>query len=118
MDSLQLIKEGIQYDEGVTRFSGYANIYEKYLCKYIDDPEFQKLIDAMDRKDYSGAFACAHTIKGMVGNLSLDGLLAKVKVLVELLRNGNDIDGAIAYLPEVTSEHQKVIEVLKEYFKK
>ncbi len=113
---MDLQEHGIDYADGVARFSGNAASYEKFLKKFITDPEFSKLCTAMEQKNFEVAFYCAHTLKGMCGNLSMQRLYEKIKLLVEMLRNQTDLEKAQAYFPEIRAEYDAVIRILKEYF--
>jgi HPt (histidine-containing phosphotransfer) domain-containing protein len=86
----------IDYAQGLARFSGMDALYRKYLLKFPDDPTFLQMQTAMEQKDYEQAFCCAHTLKGITGNLSLTALHDAVEDFVEKLRDGRDLPGALA----------------------
>lgn len=113
---MNLQENGIDYADGVARFSGNAKSYEKFLKKFITDPEFPKLCEAMEQKNFEAAFYSAHTLKGMCGNLSIQVLYNKMKLFVEMLRNQADLEKAQAYFPELRAEYDTVIGILKQYF--
>lgn len=72
------MKYGINYDSGVNRFAGNEALFTKFLKKFVDDPTFSDLRKAMAGTDTDEAFRQAHTLKGVVGNLSFDDLFEKL----------------------------------------
>lgn len=113
VDEEKLMQVKIDYQEGLKRFSGQRNLYEKYLFGFQDDPMFHELEQAMEAQDYEKAFRRAHAFKGLVGNLSMVGLYRMVVPFVEALREGFDIPHAVAMFPEVKSEYEKVLSLIK-----
>lgn len=117
MDKTILLSAGINYQSGVVRFGGQEQLFEKYLKKFITDREFAGLCAAMEEEDYETAFKSAHTLKGMIGNLSIDGLFEILAPLVEMLRGKSDIAGAQKQFLLLKTEYEAVIESLEHYFK-
>lgn len=116
MDKEKLREAGILYDDGLRRFSGYKDLYEKHLGKFPLNPVFAELKEAMDQGDYNAAFAAAHTLKGLSGNLSLQGLYRSLKDFVEFLRGGSDIPAALRLYPGVLEEYELAVDVIREQF--
>lgn len=106
---------GINVKEGLDRFCGIEDLYENILKKFLNDPEFDKLEKALDDCDFASAFNACHTLKGLVGNLSIIPLYKIVFEETELLRNGTDIAGAVKLFPKLKEEYLRVVTVLKEY---
>jgi len=92
MDREKVCAAGVDYDEGVRRFAGKPQIYEKYLLKLFEGHLMEDLQRELEAKDYEGAFRTAHDLKGTSGNLSVNKFYNKVCELVEILR-GNVVDG-------------------------
>ena len=88
MDKERLIVAGIDYDDGVRRFAGRADLYEKFLVKIVGRDDLDKLKVMLEQKDYHQAFILTHTMKGEAGNLSMRRLYAVICEIVEELRNG------------------------------
>ncbi|MEG0805999.1 MAG: Hpt domain-containing protein [Lachnospiraceae bacterium] len=112
MDTQKLREAGINYSEGLRRFGNKADFYEKYLAKFSDDPTYNQLKEAIEQKDYDMAFKQAHTLKGTVGNLSLEVLFQNLYPLVEALR-GNETEGIEDMFAKVTAAYFKVLEAIK-----
>lgn len=102
----------IQYEEGVSRFSGHESLYRKYLVKFPEDPTFPELQDAMSRGDYDLAFRCAHTLKGSAGNLSLTALFEALKPFVEHLREGRDVPAAVAAFSHLEEVYRATLQAI------
>lgn len=113
MDKEAYARIGIDYEEGVKRFAGNAEMYEKFLQKFLDDPSFQELDQAMKDKDYGTAFTAAHTLKGITGNLSMNEFYNEIVPFVDLLRTGSTIAKADAYYPQVVEKYHELIANLK-----
>jgi len=89
MNREKLIRAGIDYDQGVNRFAGKAQLYEKYLVKMFDNDILSVLCTQLEGKDYTGAFRSAHDLKGTSGNLSINEFYHTICEIVEQLRGGN-----------------------------
>jgi HPt (histidine-containing phosphotransfer) domain-containing protein len=83
---------GANVDEGLGRCFGNAEFYLKLVNMIRDDQGFDKLRAALEQKDYKTAFDAAHTLKGVLGNLSLSPMYDPVSEITELLRKETDMD--------------------------
>lgn len=113
MDKQKMIDAGIDYDGGVQRLMGNEEMYEKFLKMFLSDDSFTSLQKAMDEKNYAEAFAQAHTLKGVVGNLSMKRLYDKLVPFVDMLRNEADIPGAVEHFPEVKKLYEDTVAALQ-----
>lgn len=109
----KLVSIGINVEEALERFSDVEELYERFLAKYINDSEFNTLEEALLNNDFETAFTACHTMKGVVGNLSIIPLYKLVFEETELLRNGTDVAGAVKFFPTVKEEYIRVTDVLK-----
>lgn len=108
---------GVDYAEGVARFSGHAFIYEKCLRSFLNDKEFGQPDEAMAREDYEAAFRSAHALKGVVGNLSMNSFYEQVRVFVDLLRGGADIPAAREAFPALKQAYQATLSAVQDAMK-
>ncbi len=113
MNQEKLMTSGISYTVGLERFAGKTAIYEKYLRQFMDDPNFSKLENEMQREDYAEAFKTAHALKGVIGTLSIDKLFGIFCKLVDALR-GNDTEKAQKLMIEAIDEYKAVTGILRE----
>ena len=88
---------------------------KKYLGMFLRDESFGKLQAAMESGDMGAAFAAAHTLKGVCGNLAFTRLRIVVSDLTEDLRNGRDIPHAKQLMPDVTARYQETVEVIRKF---
>ena len=86
MEREKMSEAGIDYDEGVERFGGNSQSYEKYLRKFFLGDYLTQIRTQVENKDYKGAFRSTHDLKGITGNLSLSQCYRAVCVLTERLR--------------------------------
>jgi len=112
MDRQACLKVGINYDEGVARFVGNAEMYERFLGEFLKDGTFAELEAAMEQSNVRDAFTAAHTLKGLTGNLSLDALYKKLVVLTDALRGEGDLALARTLYPGVEQEYRNMIAFL------
>lgn len=107
---------GINVDEALERFSEVDALFVRFLKKFITDPEFGTLEKSLADSDFETAFTACHTMKGVVGNLSIIPLYKIVFEETEYLRNGTDLAGAVKLFPELKEEYNKVVNVLSELY--
>lgn len=77
---------GADYNSTMARFMGKEAMYLKFLDMLFKDDNLEKLGTALGQQDYEAAFAAAHTLKGVVGNMGLTPLFNAVCAIVESLR--------------------------------
>ncbi len=106
-----LIQAGIDFDEGLKRFSDRTEIYVKYLRKFPDDQYYPALLESLEKGDIDEAFSSAHSLKGTSGNLSLTRFYDALFVLVEALRDRN-LDKARELLPAVKEAYDVTVKAL------
>ena len=111
MNRYRLSKAGISVKEGIERFNDNLEVYEKCLYEFPEDDHYNQLLTALEEDDAQSAFAAAHALKGVAGNLSLTRLYADIVPLVEVLRAGT-VNGADALFEPVTIDYKEVIEAL------
>ncbi|WP_180326534.1 Hpt domain-containing protein [Raoultibacter phocaeensis] len=107
-----LIAHGVDYRGGVERFGGNAAMFEKFIFRYLDDDHYELLVQAIEAGDAEEGFRVAHTLKGVVGNLSFASYFELLEPLTEALRAG-DIDAARPLMPSVAKAHEDVTAALE-----
>ncbi|HKM21879.1 MAG TPA: Hpt domain-containing protein [Lachnospiraceae bacterium] len=108
-----LEKVGIACDEAIYRFSGNEEMFERFLGKFLEDPNYEKLKEALEKKDYEEAFSAGHTLKGVTGNLAIKSVYDALIPLVEALRHKEDADYE-AMMTLVTARYMEVSAAIKE----
>ena len=108
---------GVNLSGVLQRFMGNKAIYMKMLPLVIKDTSFAGLKEALLEKDYGKAFAQAHTLKGVAGNLGFDNVLENLVPLVEILRQtdtaASHVDEIEDYIEKVAVEYAKVLKILE-----
>lgn len=107
-----LIAHGVDYRGGVDRFGGNAAMFEKFIFRYLDDDHYHLLVEALEAGNAEEGFRAAHTLKGVVGNLSFSTYFEVLEPLTEALRAG-DVEAARPLLPPVAQAHEDVRSALE-----
>lgn len=103
----RLLNAGINPDSAIERFMGNEALYIKYLLRFADDDNYQKLCRSMEKEDCKSAFMAAHTLKGVCGNLSITRMEQLLRNQVEYLRNG-DLKKASNMMEPLEKEYESV----------
>lgn len=81
------------------------------LQMVLEDTSFEKLKLALDAKNVKEAFDCAHTLKGVLGNVGLTPLYEKTIEIVEPLRKG-DCEGLTEKIEELIGMRNRLSDIL------
>jgi len=90
LDSLRNF--GVDVDTGLARCAGKQDLYFRLIKTVPVDPNYDKLITAINNKDFDEAFNVVHALKGVLMNLSITPLYDKISELTENLRARQDMD--------------------------
>ena len=93
---------GVNVEETLRRFMNNEMLMIKFLRKFVDDENMNKLRTLIADKHYNEVLPVAHTLKGVSGNLGL----------IKLCRNDQyeDLDGLFA---QAEANYSKVVEAIK-----
>ncbi len=109
----KLEEAGINVEEALGRFMNNEGLMMKFLLRFPQDKNYPQLQEAMAAGDAEAGYRAAHTLKGVVGNLSMTRLFAVSSVVSDALRGG-DLAQAEAKMPELEQAYRQVMEILKE----
>jgi histidine phosphotransfer protein HptB len=109
----KLAEAGIDYKLGLERFGGNATLFEEFLWRFLEDDRLEQLMKTMNAGDIENASSIAHSLKGVVGNLSMTKYYEVVSRLEELLEKG-DIEGALSLQEQISAEQASVTNALRE----
>lgn len=84
-----LRSQGCDMDGAMRRFMNDEEFYQSFLSKLVEDPAFDGLVSALDSGDIKTAFECAHTLKGVIGNMGITPMYETICAMVEPLRGGS-----------------------------
>lgn len=116
MDSMmvnRLASYGIDYNVGIERFGGNEEMLKKFIRRYSEDTHFCELQKALEAQDIEQAYRIAHTLKGVVGNLSFTQYFQVVGPLADHLKEGQ-LEEALQLMPALQEAHDKALLACKE----
>lgn len=87
-------------------------LIEKFLLKFLNDPTYQQLLDALATGNRQDTFRAIHTLKGVAANLGFTELQQTSSALTEQLRDGNS-DPDEQLLNAVKASYALVINTIK-----
>lgn len=85
---------GADVDEAIARCLSNKAFYLRLVDKGLQDPNFDRLKEALAAGDLDRAFDAAHALKGVLANLALTPILDPVREITELLRTRTQTDYA------------------------
>lgn len=114
----QMEENGADVETTLKRFMGKESMYMKYVMKFLDDENFDKIRESLKNRDYEAAFGGAHTLKGVTANLGLNPINAAASEMSELLRGkaAADVDTAKveAVFAELADAYGRIRKILEE----
>lgn len=109
----QLIKAGVDVNSVLERFMGNEALLERFLKKFPQDENYQKLCSAMEARDLDAAITASHTLKGVCGNLSITPLFDLLNNQVAALRS-NDCQNAEEMMPQISKAYTAVTDAISQ----
>ena len=100
---------GVNVEEGLTRCLGKEDFYLKMVKMGLNNQNFQLLGPAIEAKDFYRAFELCHSLKGVIGNLSLTPLYDLICTLTEMLRSKTDTDCTGLYSQIMTMQKKLLV---------
>lgn len=97
---------GANVEEGLSRCLNKEDFYLKMVNMGLTNQNFQLLGPALEAKDFDRAFELCHSLKGVIGNLSLTPLYDLICQLTEMLRSKNDTDYTGLYSQIMTMQEK------------
>lgn len=89
----QELSRFVDMDGALRRLGGSEKIYRTLLQSFLKDATFGQLQDELKGGNLEAAAVCAHTIKGVAGNLSLTALYESSIELEKQLKAGQHDEG-------------------------
>lgn len=100
----------VNQEEGLKRVINNKKLYVKLLTKFKNETNLTELLRSIEEKNYEKAETCAHTLKGLSGNLSLTALYEKATALDAQLKIQVIDADAVAGITACFNETQKAID--------
>lgn len=112
MNIEKLKASGIDYEEGLERFSGNEQLYVKYLKKLLTVNTYEEMREAVLKGDLQEGFESAHKLKAFIGNLSIGYFYDKLKALTEELRGSVQKDYR-QDIEKLDKEYEKILQAIR-----
>lgn len=107
---------GTNTEEAMSRFLNNEALYEKMLKKLPNSMKSGQVMEAIENGSIDSAIETAHTMKGVLGNLSITPLYEAYTKIVALLREGNP-EEAKKILTESLPLEEKVLSCIEKFDK-
>ena len=104
---------GANWQEVYERFGCNDAIVKKFAIKFLEDPSFHDMKEAVAEGDTDRAFRAAHTLKGICANLGFKSLFEVSYEITEALRAG-DMEQAKVMWPDVQACYARVENALNQ----
>ena len=98
---------GCDISGAMNRMLDDEDFYMECLNTIPTESNFEDLVNSVKNNDLQRAFECAHSLKGVLGNVGLTPMYQKAIEIVEPLRNGKDTN--------VAENVQELIEMKKHF---
>ena len=111
--TLEACYEKMEADYGdVKRRFQSDRLIQKFALKFLNDPSYGNLCQALKEERYEDAFREAHTLKGVSQNLSFDRLFKSSHEITEALRAEN-MEAVDALLPQVREDYELTVSAIQ-----
>mgnify|MGYP003229613010 FL=1 len=100
------------YENVSSRMMGNQKLVEKFVRKFLDDPTYGQIKEAVDKMDYDEILRTTYTMKGIASNLEFTHLQQKSAKAVDMIRAGQR-EEVLPVIGEIEKEYQKVIEQIQ-----
>lgn len=97
---------GADTETALARCMGKEDFYLKLVGMGLNEPRFEELGTVLEAKDYDKAFEHCHSLKDVIGNLTLEPLYKEICEMTELLRTKTDMD--------YSNHYKKIMDMRKE----
>ena len=84
----EMLEVGLNVPEMVEHFMDNEQMFLKYLYKFFEaaDSVVLELTSAAEKEDYQNMLFTAHSLKGLAGNIGLNGVYLPAKKIVDDIR--------------------------------
>lgn len=113
LDELKAL--GVNIEDALQRFMNNSALYEKMLGKLVNNVKDIKVLPSIEAGDYSAACDAAHTLKGVMGNLSITPLYKSYTQIVNLLRENNPEEAKKILLETIPVQDEIIACIEKTY---
>ena len=107
---------GMNVTEMVGHFMDSEQMFLKYLYKFFDaaDGVVMELTTAAEKEDYPNMLFTAHSLKGLAGNIGLNGVFLPAKKMVDDIR-ADDFSDCASYFQKIQENYYRAAAIVKKY---
>ncbi len=108
----RLEKAGIDVSDALERFMGNDMLLERYLKKFLNNPNLEVLTTAIAAGEHEAALNASHALKGVCGNLAMTELFDLLTAQVAAFRQNNWKD-AVELMPEISKRYTIILAAIR-----
>lgn len=108
----ELVELGVNKEDAMQRFMNNSALYERMLKKLPKSVREFEVLPYLESGDYAQALSNAHTLKGVMGNLSVIPLYDAYTEIVALLRLNNN-QRAVDVMKSIIEIQDKIISCIE-----
>ncbi|MGN1339413.1 MAG: Hpt domain-containing protein [Oscillospiraceae bacterium] len=107
---------GMNVPEMVEHFMDSEQMFLKYLYKFFDaaDCVMLELTTAAENEDHQNMLFAAHALKGLAGNIGLNGVFLPAKKMVDDIR-ADDFSDCGSDFHKIQDNYYKAAAIVKKY---
>lgn len=107
---------GLNVPEMIEHFMDNEAMFLKFLYKFFDaaDGVVLELTTAAENEDYQSMLFTAHSLKGLAGNIGLNGVFIPAKKIVDDIRAG-EYGGCAADFSQLQENYYRAADICKRY---
>ena len=107
---------GMNVPEMVEHFMDNEQMFLKFLYKFFDaaDNVVLELTSAAEKEDYRNMLFTAHSLKGLAGNIGLNGVYLPAKKMVDDIR-ADDYSDCAADFHKIQENYYRAADIVKKY---
>lgn len=110
---LELKDMGCDIDGAMKLFMNKEDFYLRMFKKFLTEPAFEALGEALKTKNTELGFQYAHTLKSVCGNMGMTPLTNEVVAIVEPLRVGDFTNDVLVHYDKLMKHYAKCKEIGK-----
>lgn len=86
----------------------------KFLRKFVTMEDYNKMLSAVESKDYATVFSTSHNLKGMAANLSMTAFFNSISALCDCVRDGKAGDNFDSLLLQAKADYEMTVKAISE----
>lgn len=112
----EMLEVGMNIPEMVEHFMDNEDLFLKYLHKFFDSAGnvVLELTAAAEKEDYQNILFTAHSLKGLAGNIGLNGVYIPAKKIVDDIR-ADDYSDCAADFQKLQKTYYRAAEIVRRY---